>query len=104
MVKCNVNFYKKKTAKSSVCSYKKAAYLQQRYNKQFSLNGFKINKLALTASLIRGGAAIGAMPFIDDALLWCPDNDGRMVDISACLPVSELFNSCGLCIWIVVTE
>ncbi|XP_055314872.1 ecdysone-induced protein 74EF isoform X4 [Sitodiplosis mosellana] len=25
------------------------------------------------------------MPFIDDTLLWCPDNDGRMVDISACL-------------------
>lgn len=22
------------------------------------------------------------MPFIDDELLWCPDNDGRMVDIS----------------------
>ena len=27
------------------------------------------------------------MPFIDDALLWCPDNDGRMVDISTCLQV-----------------
>uniref|UniRef100_A0A1I8M658 Uncharacterized protein n=1 Tax=Musca domestica TaxID=7370 RepID=A0A1I8M658_MUSDO len=28
------------------------------------------------------------MPFIDDALLWCPDNDGRIVgglDISACM-------------------
>ncbi|XP_037904220.1 ecdysone-induced protein 74EF isoform X5 [Hermetia illucens] len=25
------------------------------------------------------------MPFIDDALLWCPENDGRMVDISTCL-------------------
>ncbi|XP_055845629.1 ecdysone-induced protein 74EF-like isoform X2 [Episyrphus balteatus] len=28
------------------------------------------------------------MPFIDDALLWCPDNDGRMVgglDIATCL-------------------
>ncbi|KAL5291812.1 hypothetical protein ACFFRR_010911 [Megaselia abdita] len=29
------------------------------------------------------------MPFIDDALLWCPDNDGRMVgglvDITTCL-------------------
>ncbi len=31
------------------------------------------------------------MPFIDDALLWCPDNDGRMVDISACLPVSMVY-------------
>ncbi|XP_026464240.1 ecdysone-induced protein 74EF [Ctenocephalides felis] len=25
------------------------------------------------------------MPFIDDDLLWCPDNDGRMVDLSSCL-------------------
>lgn len=30
------------------------------------------------------------MPFIDDTLLWCPDNDGRMVDISACLQVRML--------------
>lgn len=54
------------------------------------LQGFILNKLALRA--LRGGAAIGggAMPFIDDALLWCPDNDGRMVDISACLPVSMM--------------
>lgn len=37
--------------------------------------------LALTASL-RGSAALAAMPFIDDDLLWCPDNDGRMVDMS----------------------
>lgn len=22
------------------------------------------------------------MPFIDDDLLWCPDNDGKMVDLS----------------------
>ncbi|XP_055704108.1 ecdysone-induced protein 74EF isoform X1 [Phlebotomus papatasi] len=33
---------------------------------------------------IEGSAAV-AMPFIEDELLWCPDNDGRMVDISACL-------------------
>jgi E74-like factor 1/2/4 len=26
-----------------------------------------------------------AMPFIDNDLLWCPDNDGKMVDLSACL-------------------
>ncbi|XP_044728683.1 ecdysone-induced protein 74EF isoform X1 [Chrysoperla carnea] len=26
-----------------------------------------------------------AMPFIDDDLLWCPDNDGKMVDLSSCL-------------------
>ncbi|XP_058458030.1 ecdysone-induced protein 74EF isoform X3 [Malaya genurostris] len=25
------------------------------------------------------------MPFIDDDLLWCPENDGRMVDLQACL-------------------
>ena len=31
------------------------------------------------------------MPFIDDDLLWCPDNDGRMVDLS-CL-VSKLVQS-----------
>ncbi|GAB0100174.1 ecdysone-induced protein 74EF [Sergentomyia squamirostris] len=31
------------------------------------------------------GSATVAMPFIEDELLWCPDNDGRMVDISACL-------------------
>lgn len=27
------------------------------------------------------------MPFIDDDLLWCPDNDGKMVDLSSCLQV-----------------
>lgn len=42
------------------------------------MNGFT---LALTASH-RGAAALAAMPFIDDDLLWCPDNDGRMVDMS----------------------
>jgi E74-like factor 1/2/4 len=25
------------------------------------------------------------MPFIDDDLLWCPDNDGKMVDLTQCL-------------------
>lgn len=35
----------------------------------------------------REGSAAVAMPFIEDELLWCPDNDGRMVDISACLQV-----------------
>jgi len=31
------------------------------------------------------------MPFIDDALLWCPDNDGRLVgglDLATCIAVS----------------
>lgn len=28
------------------------------------------------------------MPFIDDELLWCPDNDGKMVDLTQCLQVS----------------
>ncbi|CAB0044708.1 unnamed protein product [Trichogramma brassicae] len=27
------------------------------------------------------------MPFIDDELLWCPDNDGKMVDVSQCLQI-----------------
>ena len=34
------------------------------------------------------------MPFIDDDLLWCPDNDGRMVDLS-CL-VSKLHTTFSL--------
>lgn len=33
-------------------------------------------------------AGVAGMPFLDDALLWCPDNDGRLVDLSACLQVS----------------
>ena len=36
------------------------------------------------------------MPFIDDDLLWCPDNDGRMVDLSCLVNISILtiiFNS-----------
>lgn len=34
-----------------------------------------------------GCAELPAMPFIEDDLLWCPDNDGRMVDLSSCLQV-----------------
>lgn len=33
------------------------------------------------------------MPFIDDELLWCPDNDGRMVDISANAQGQEITNN-----------
>ncbi|XP_014481569.1 PREDICTED: ecdysone-induced protein 74EF isoform A isoform X1 [Dinoponera quadriceps] len=29
------------------------------------------------------------MPFIDDELLWCPDNDGKMVDLTQCLQESN---------------
>ncbi|XP_015429324.1 PREDICTED: ecdysone-induced protein 74EF isoform A isoform X2 [Dufourea novaeangliae] len=29
------------------------------------------------------------MPFIDDELLWCPDNDGKMVDLTQCLQESS---------------
>lgn len=29
------------------------------------------------------------MPFIDDELLWCPDNDGKMVDLTQCLQVGS---------------
>lgn len=37
------------------------------------------------------------MPFIDDELLWCPDNDGRMVDISANPQGQEITgNTCDL--------
>lgn len=54
----------------------------------FSTRQRKFVTLALAAASHRGGTAIVAgMPFIDDALLWCPDNDGRLVDISACLQV-----------------
>lgn len=31
------------------------------------------------------------MPFIDDELLWCPDNDGKMVDLTQCLQVTCFF-------------
>ncbi|XP_021942781.1 ecdysone-induced protein 74EF isoform X2 [Zootermopsis nevadensis] len=29
------------------------------------------------------------MPFIDDDLLWCPDNDGKMVDLTQCLEAAS---------------
>ena len=51
-------------------------------------------KLALTASL-RGQASVPGMPgmpFMEDDLLWCPDNDGRMVeDFGSCIQVTSLF-------------
>lgn len=54
----------------------------------FSAAGkFTINTLAASKTSLRSGSATTGMPFIDDTLLWCPDNDGRMVDISACLQV-----------------
>jgi hypothetical protein len=54
--------------------------------RKFKIINFEKITLALTASLRSGGSAImAAMPFIDDDLLWCPDNDGRMVDLSTCL-------------------
>lgn len=41
----------------------------------------------------QGNAHCGAaMPFIDDDLLWCPDNDGRMIDYSACLDAVQTGN------------
>ncbi|KAJ6641995.1 Ecdysone-induced protein 74EF isoform A [Pseudolycoriella hygida] len=78
--KLNQNAHHHRIHENILCIF--AAINCRRYT-----NGFKLDKLALTASM-RGGAAIGGavMPFIDDALLWCPDNDGRMVDMSACLP------------------
>ncbi|XP_044021163.1 ecdysone-induced protein 74EF isoform X2 [Aphidius gifuensis] len=39
--------------------------------------------LTLTSSLIPKEES--TMPFIDDELLWCPDNDGKMVDLTQCL-------------------
>ncbi|XP_046420200.1 ecdysone-induced protein 74EF isoform X1 [Neodiprion fabricii] len=39
--------------------------------------------LTLTTSLIPKEE--NTMPFIDDELLWCPDNDGKMVDLTQCL-------------------
>lgn len=45
--------------------------------------------LAASKTSLRSGSATTGMPFIDDTLLWCPDNDGRMVDISACLQVHK---------------
>ncbi|RZF39952.1 hypothetical protein LSTR_LSTR002355, partial [Laodelphax striatellus] len=43
------------------------------------------------------GPPPAVMQFIDDDLLWCPDNDGKMVDLSNCLEsgtdLGELSNS-----------
>lgn len=44
--------------------------------------------LTLTSSLVPKEES--NMPFIDDELLWCPDNDGKMVDLTQCLQVIEL--------------
>lgn len=35
--------------------------------------------------LFTEGEALVPMSFIQDELLWCPDNDGRLVDIANCL-------------------
>ncbi|KAK0179744.1 hypothetical protein PV327_005466 [Microctonus hyperodae] len=43
--------------------------------------------LTLTSSLIPKEES--NMPFIDDELLWCPDNDGKMVDLTQCLQASS---------------
>lgn len=48
------------------------------------------NSYALALLAPRGGsAAHPAMPFIEDDLLWCPDNDGRMVDLNLGVPGTE---------------
>ncbi|CAD6222153.1 GSCOCG00000764001-RA-CDS, partial [Cotesia congregata] len=39
---------------------------------------------SLTSSLVPKEESSN-MPFIDDELLWCPDNDGKMVDLTQCL-------------------
>ncbi|OXU19311.1 hypothetical protein TSAR_007284 [Trichomalopsis sarcophagae] len=39
--------------------------------------------LTLTSTLVPKEES--TMPFIDDELLWCPDNDGKMVDLTQCL-------------------
>ncbi|XP_076228150.1 ecdysone-induced protein E74 isoform X2 [Nomia melanderi] len=41
--------------------------------------------LTLTSTLVPKEES--NMPFIDDELLWCPDNDGKMVDLTQCLQV-----------------
>ncbi|XP_063972721.1 ecdysone-induced protein 74EF isoform X1 [Diachasmimorpha longicaudata] len=43
--------------------------------------------LTLTSSLVPKEES--NMPFIDDELLWCPDNDGKMVDLTQCLQESS---------------
>lgn len=49
-------------------------------------NGFTL----AVNGICSAGFALSAMPFIDDALLWCPDNDGRLVgglDLATCITV-----------------
>ncbi|XP_058795870.1 ecdysone-induced protein 74EF-like isoform X4 [Phymastichus coffea] len=43
--------------------------------------------LSLTSTLVPKEES--NMPFIDDELLWCPDNDGKMVDLTQCLQESN---------------
>ncbi|XP_035739873.1 ecdysone-induced protein 74EF-like isoform X2 [Vespa mandarinia] len=43
--------------------------------------------LTLTSTLVPKEES--NMPFIDDELLWCPDNDGKMVDLTQCLQESS---------------
>ncbi|CAG2065049.1 unnamed protein product, partial [Timema podura] len=51
----------------------------------------EVDRVTSTRSRPRGptladpGQTPVVMPFIDDDLLWCPDNDGKMVDLSQCL-------------------
>lgn len=40
------------------------------------------------------GTAVAAMPFIEDDLLWCPTNDGRMVSDFQCIQVKQLMIYC----------
>jgi len=54
----------------------------------YSGNGYTL----AVNSICSAGFALSAMPFIDDALLWCPDNDGRLVgglDLATCIAVSN---------------
>lgn len=44
--------------------------------------------LTLTSTLVPKEES--NMPFIDDELLWCPDNDGKMVDLTQCLQVGSV--------------
>ncbi|KAF6204762.1 hypothetical protein GE061_018924 [Apolygus lucorum] len=42
-------------------------------------------KQVRVAAVKSAAPAASAMPFIDDDLLWCPDGDSKMVDLSQCL-------------------
>jgi hypothetical protein len=43
------------------------------------------SQLVRPQPVLPAGQAFCSMPFIDDDLLWCPDNDGKMVDLTQCL-------------------